>query len=106
MPYIVNGQPLTEERVRAEEVRIRHEPGLAAIPDETERARRLREAAEFAAMDTLLIEQMAARDPYPVPPAVMDRELRMQKALGRRTYSRRPPHVQHLARPIPRPRLG
>jgi hypothetical protein len=82
MPYLVNGQLVSEERVRAEEVRLQHDPQLGAIGDPAERARRLSSAAEFAAIDVMLVEQIAASDPRPIDPVALQRELRGQKAMG------------------------
>lgn len=82
MPYSVNGRVVSEESVRAEEVRLRQDPQWRGIGDEAERARRLRMAAQFAAIDIALVEQIAAGDPRPVAPAVLERELQNQRALG------------------------
>ena len=45
MPYLVNGQLVTEELIREEFERIARDPQWQNIPDLTERARRLRAAA-------------------------------------------------------------
>jgi hypothetical protein len=82
MPYLVNGQLVTDDRIRAEEVRISHRPQWRDIADETVRARRVRAEAEFLAIDVMLVEQIAASDPRPVDPVQIEHQLRMQKAMG------------------------
>lgn len=82
MPYLVNGQLVTEDRVRREEVRLRHDAQLQTIPDDAERARHLRTAAELAAVDVMLVEQIAASDPRPVDPGALEREMQKQRAIG------------------------
>jgi peptidyl-prolyl cis-trans isomerase C len=82
MSYLVNGQLVSEDLVRKEEARLRTDPRWREIGEPGERARRLRAAAEFAAVDAMIVEQMAATDPRPVDPAAMDRELQSQKAMG------------------------
>jgi hypothetical protein len=63
MPYLVNGQLVPEELVREEFGRIGRDPQWQSIPDLTERANRLRAAAEQSAQDRMLIEQIAAGAP-------------------------------------------
>jgi hypothetical protein len=83
MPYFVNGQPVTEDHIRAEEARIGNAPQFQGITDVAERARRVRESAEFSAVDIILIEQLAASDPRPVDAVLMEHELKTQKAMGK-----------------------
>jgi hypothetical protein len=80
MPFFVNGQLVTDERVGREELRIARDPQWQSIVDEAERAKRLRAAAEFAAVDVMLVEQIAAGDPRPVDAALMEQQLRMQRS--------------------------
>jgi len=54
VPYLVNGELLTETRILAEEVRVRRDPQWQGIPNATERSKRIREAAEFSAIDIFL----------------------------------------------------
>jgi hypothetical protein len=82
MPYSVNGQLVSEDCVRAEEERLRHDPQWQGIADEAERARRVRAAAEFSAVDVMLVEQIAASDPRPIDSALLERELQKQRAIG------------------------
>lgn len=71
MPYLVISRLVTEARVRASEARLSHDPHWRGIADETEGARRLRTAAQFAAIDIALIEQLSASDPRPVDPVAV-----------------------------------
>jgi len=82
MPYLVNGRLVAEDSIHREEVRLRRDPQWEAIADEAERARRLRTAAEFAAVDLTLVEQLAASDPRPIDSEVVECEVRKQEALG------------------------
>lgn len=69
------------ERLIAEEsIRLARDPRWQTIPDPVERAQRLRAAAERSAQDGILIEQLAAGDPRPVDPALIEREVQRQKA--------------------------
>lgn len=80
MPYLVNGQTVSEDLIREEEERIGRDSRWAAIPDEAERARHLRAAAEYSAVDKALIEQAAANDPRPVDARAIEQEVQRQKA--------------------------
>jgi hypothetical protein len=51
MPYLVNGQAVTEELIREEFGRIGRDPQWQRVADLTERARQLRAAAEQCAQD-------------------------------------------------------
>lgn len=82
MPYLVNGQLVTDDRIRAEEMRISRQPQWREIADEPARAKRIRAEAEFAAIDVLIVEQIAATDPRPIDPALVENQVRTQKALG------------------------
>jgi peptidyl-prolyl cis-trans isomerase C len=82
MPYLVNGQLVTEDRVREEELRLSQNPQWLGIIDKAERARQLRTAAQFAAIDVTLLNQIATSDPRPVDPVALERELHNQRATG------------------------
>src|ERR1039457_2069165 len=79
MPYVVNGQPITEDQVREEERRIGRDPRWMTIPDEGTRAARLRAAAERSAIARTRVEQAAASDPRPVDPNLIEQEVRRAK---------------------------
>lgn len=81
MPYLVNGQCVPEELIRQQEQRIGGDPEWNAITDEAERARRVRAAAEGLAIDHILVAQAAARDPRPIDPAAIQREMNRRKEL-------------------------
>jgi parvulin-like peptidyl-prolyl isomerase len=84
MPYLVNGQIVPGERVRAEEQQLAGDPrcGWQNIVDETERARRLRAAAEQSAVTKTLVEQAAANDSRPIEAELIEREVQRQKETG------------------------
>src|ERR1700683_4941702 len=79
MPYLVNGQLVTNDRIRAEELRIGRHPQWRNIADEAVRAKRIRADAEFSAIDVMLVGQIAASDPRPVDLALVEHQLRMQR---------------------------
>jgi len=83
MPYVVNGQAVSEELILRESERIGRDPRWKTIPDEAERARRLRAAAEHSAIDRMLVEQAAANDPRPIDANVFEQALKRQKLTGR-----------------------
>lgn len=72
MPYFVNGELITDARIRAEEARIRQHLKWRDIPDEGARAKSIRAEAEFAAIDALLVEQIASSYPRPVDPELVE----------------------------------
>jgi hypothetical protein len=78
MPYIVNGQIVPEEVVHEEFLRLGRDTQWNNIADLTERAQRMRAAAEHSAQNRILIEQTAASDPRPIDAAVIDEELASQ----------------------------
>jgi hypothetical protein len=82
MPYLINGQLLSKERIGEEKKRIAGHPQWQEIPDESERARRVRAAAEYSAANRLLVEQAAAADPRPIDPRILDNEVAQRKAAG------------------------
>ena len=82
MPYLVNGQAVSEELIRQESERIGRDLRWKTIADEAERARRLRAAAEYSAIDRLLVEQAAADDPRPIDANAFEQALKRQKLTG------------------------
>jgi hypothetical protein len=80
MPYLVNGQPVTEDLIREEFNRLGRDPQWQKILDPTERNQRLRVAAEHCAQDRILIEQFAANDPRPIDFATLEQEVARQSA--------------------------
>jgi|ERR1700733_2890841 len=82
MPYLVNGQLVTQDAVQAQEAQLRRDPQWQRIADEAERARRLRAAAEFAAVDVAVFEQATASDPRPIDPVTIQHELQRQIKMG------------------------
>jgi len=55
MPYSVNGQLVSEELIKEEFSRIGRDPQWESISDLTQRATRLRAAAEQCAQERILI---------------------------------------------------
>jgi peptidyl-prolyl cis-trans isomerase C len=82
MPYVVNGYTVPEELIRQESERIGRDLRWQSIPDEAARARRLRAAAEQTAVERVLVEQAAARDPRPVDLDLVDKEVRRMRTAG------------------------
>jgi hypothetical protein len=82
MPYLVNSQLVTEDVVRTQGAQLRRDPQFLQIPDEAERAKRLRAAAHFAAVEVTLFESAAAGDLRPIDPMAIERELQRQRAMG------------------------
>jgi parvulin-like peptidyl-prolyl isomerase len=82
MPYLVDGQLIPEEWIGEEENRLSHDLRFKAIADEAERARQLRIAAHHSAIDRMLVEQTAAKDPRPIDPQAVEREVLRQKQTG------------------------
>jgi peptidyl-prolyl cis-trans isomerase C len=80
MPYQVNGQLVAEELIREEEARIGRDLRWSTIPDEAERARRLRTAAEQSAIERMLVAQAASSDPRPIDSAAVEQEVARQKS--------------------------
>jgi len=80
MPYLVNRQFVTEELIREEFDRIGRDPQWQSIPDLTDRAHRLRAAAEHCAQDRILIEQAAANDMRPIDVGALEQEVARQSA--------------------------
>ena len=56
MPYVANGQPVAEELIRQESERIGRDLRWRSVPDEAERASRIRAAAEHSAVNRILVE--------------------------------------------------
>jgi parvulin-like peptidyl-prolyl isomerase len=74
MPLTVNGELLPPQFVDLEASRLASHPDFLKIEDEAERLKRLRLAAEEAAVNRMLIAQAAARDPRPVSESDIQRE--------------------------------
>jgi len=69
MPWMVNGEILTPDRLQLEEVSVRRDMSFQAINDPAQRERSVHTSAQIAAIDVMLVEQVAARDPWPRPGA-------------------------------------
>jgi len=80
MPYAVNGQIAPEELIRQESERIGRDLRWREVPDEAERARRIRAAAEHSAVNRILVEQVALGYPRPVDPNALASEMQRLKA--------------------------
>jgi len=81
MPYriYVNDQLVPEEIIQQEAQQIASDITFQSIADPAERARQLREAAEQRAIDRVLIEQAALKDPRPVDAAPFEEAFQQQK---------------------------
>jgi peptidyl-prolyl cis-trans isomerase C len=88
MPYVVNGDIVPEELIHQELGRLRGDPQWQRIRDEADRARRLRAASEYSAIDRTLVAQAAARDARPIDPALIEQEVLRHKAAGNRGGAR------------------
>ena len=82
MPYLVNGDVVPEELILQELGRLGGDPQWQRIRDEADRARRLRAAAEYSAIDRTLVAQAAAQDPRPIAPELIEQEVQRHKAAG------------------------
>ncbi len=82
MPYSINGQLISDEAIRAQEANFERDPRWRAISDPAERAKRVRSAAELAAIDTVIIEQLASRDQRAIDPVALEREVENQRRRG------------------------
>ncbi len=82
MKYLVNGQAVPEDLISQESARISRDLRWQAIPGDGERAARLRAAAVQSAIDKVLVEQAAARDPRPIDPGVIEEEVARTKSGG------------------------
>jgi hypothetical protein len=51
MPILLNGEVVPQELVLSEERRLREAPGVQAVQDQPDFPIRLRQTAEFSAMD-------------------------------------------------------
>jgi peptidyl-prolyl cis-trans isomerase C len=78
----VNGQQITEEAIQTEIERLKLDPNLRALGEESQKACYLREAAEHSLIGRTLVEQKAYSDPRPVDPELISREVGRQGALG------------------------
>jgi len=82
MPYLVNGQLVTEEVVQLQEAQLSRDPRWRGISDEVERGKQLRAAAQAAAVEVVLLEQIAVGDPRPLDPGFIEREVQQQRLMG------------------------
>jgi parvulin-like peptidyl-prolyl isomerase len=81
MPITINGQPLSEERILAEEERLAGTPQWKMAAGHPEYSQRLRAAAEQVAIDRALIELSAINDPRPIDARLIEDALhRLQGA--------------------------
>jgi peptidyl-prolyl cis-trans isomerase C len=79
---LVNGQPITDEAIRAEMEGLSRDPNLRAISGEAEKLARTRAAAEYSLIGRALVEQTAIADPRPIDADLIAKEVERQKALG------------------------
>lgn len=69
MPILVNGEIIPRELIQVEERRLAQVPEWQGIPEGLEKGLRLREAAEWCAIDRILLRQEADKDPRPIDAA-------------------------------------
>jgi parvulin-like peptidyl-prolyl isomerase len=79
MPHLVNWQPVPAAWIREEEERLSHDLQFQSIADAAERARQLRIAAQHSAIDRIVVEQAAAKDPRPIDRRAVEQEVQRQK---------------------------
>ena len=84
MPFLVNGQLVSEDLIREESGKFAHDPGLENIRDELERSLRLRQMAEESAIGRVLLEQAAVQDPRPIDPHFVELEMGKRTGVGRK----------------------
>jgi hypothetical protein len=82
MPYSVNGQMVVEDQIRAQETRLQKSPEWNGTVNPSDRAKRLRVAAELAAIDATPIEQLAANDSRSIDSVALGREVENQRRSG------------------------
>jgi hypothetical protein len=82
MPIVVNGEAIPEAVIREERDRVSRDLRWTSIPNVAERTQRIQDAAEHSAVNRVVFEQAAARDPRPVDPAAVEREVERQKLAG------------------------
>jgi len=75
MAIVVNGREVPEELVQREAEGIGRDPRWQAIADPAERAASIKQAAEFGAVNRILVAQVAENDPRPVEPALVESEV-------------------------------
>ncbi len=71
MPIQVNGESIPAELIREEERRLSQLPEWPDMPDGLDKTVRLRETAEWCAIDRILLRQEADKDPRPIDPALV-----------------------------------
>jgi peptidyl-prolyl cis-trans isomerase C len=71
MPILVNGEAIPRELIQEEERALAQRPEWREIPDDLEKRMRLREAAEWFAIDRILLRQESEKDRRTVDPALV-----------------------------------
>jgi len=71
VPIQVNGESIPAELIREEERRLSQLPEWPDMPDGLDKTVRLRETAEWCAIDRILLRQEADKDPRPIDPALV-----------------------------------
>jgi len=61
---------------------VRRDLSFQAISDLAQRERSVHTSGQIAAIDVMLVEQVAARDPRPVDPALLDQAMQAQRRAG------------------------
>jgi len=80
MPFVVNDELVPEELVHMEAVRLRSHPDFSGIKDEVQRSMRIREGAEVAAVNRVLLAQHSRRDTRPIPEKDIEGELAARRS--------------------------
>jgi peptidyl-prolyl cis-trans isomerase C len=75
MSILVNGEEVSAETIREESRCLAQLPEWQAIPDSIEKRMRLREAAEWYAIDRVLLRQAADKDARPIDPALVSTQV-------------------------------
>jgi len=75
MPILLNGEVIRSELIRDEERLLAQSAEWQAMPECMEKTIRLREAAEWRAIDRLLLQQEANKDARPIDPSLVSREV-------------------------------
>lgn len=81
MAIAINGKKIPESIIKEEADRIGRDPHWQAVTDPSERAVKIRYAAEFSAINRTLLERAAEDDPRPIDSGLVEAEmLRVQRA--------------------------
>jgi parvulin-like peptidyl-prolyl isomerase len=75
LPILVNAEIVPAELIREEGRCLAQLPEWQAIPDSIEKRMRLREAAEWYAIDGVLLRQEADKDARPIDPALVSAQV-------------------------------